>query len=207
MWRKVFDVVARVGSLAAVTAAGVLLIGTAAYATRNWVAASNGDPRSQATTASNLLISAVVSPVATNVLYPGGKGDVVVTISNLNAYPVTITAVRLPTDETYATGYTTSALETTKVGCLASTPSGVVWSYSTTIGTSVHILTKALTVVATGQSGNPLTVTFLNAASMAIEAPTACESTYFSMPALSGVIASRGSTTLLPSPTTDRWTS
>ena len=58
----------------------------------------------------------MASPAATNLLYPGGNGDVVVTISNPNPYPVTITAVQLPTNTTYATGYTTSALTTTVAG-------------------------------------------------------------------------------------------
>src|SRR5262249_59217650 len=79
---------------------------------------------------SNLRIAAVASPAAGNLLYPGGNGDVVVSISNPNAFPVTITAVNLPTDTTYATGYTTSALTTTQAGCLAATPSGVTWSYA-----------------------------------------------------------------------------
>ena len=46
--------------------------------------------------------------------HKSGSGDVVVTISNPNPYPVTITAVQLPTNATYATGYTTSALSTTE---------------------------------------------------------------------------------------------
>jgi hypothetical protein len=40
----------------------------------------------------------------------------VVSIANANPYPVTITAVQLPTNTTYATGYTSSALTTTQAG-------------------------------------------------------------------------------------------
>ena len=100
-------------------ASGVLLAGVGAYAATNWVvglnAGSSGE--GQSATISNLTITAVASPAATNLLYPGGTGDVVVTISNPNPYPVTITAVQLPTNTTYATGYTTSALTTTQTGC------------------------------------------------------------------------------------------
>ncbi len=209
MRRKVIDILASVGSLAVVAAAGALLVGTGAYAATNWITRSNVDPsaRSPSATASNLVVSAVVSPVATNVLYPGGIADVVVTISNLNSYPVTITAVRLPTNETYATGYTTSTLTTTQTGCLAATPSDVVWNYATASAGSSHTLTTALAVAAIGQANNPLTVTFTNDASMTAEVPAACENTYFSMPALTGVTATSGAASVTKSPATDRWTS
>ena len=66
----------------------------------------------------DLTITAVASPSPTNILYPGGTGDVVVTITNPNAFPVTITALNLPTNTTYATGYTTSSL-TTRIDALS----------------------------------------------------------------------------------------
>jgi hypothetical protein len=72
---------------------------------------------------------------------------------------------------------------------------------------SVHTLTKAHTVAAVGQADNPLTLTFLNDSSMSPTASAACEGVYFSMPALAGVIATRGAGTVSTSPTTDRWTS
>ena len=114
-------------------ACGILLAGVAAYTATNWVVGLNGGSsgEGQSGTISNLTISAVATPSATNLLYPGGTGDVVVTISNPNPYPVTITAVQLPTNTTYATGYTTSALTTTQTGCLATTPSDVIWNFST----------------------------------------------------------------------------
>src|SRR5262245_37058945 len=100
---------------------GITLAATAAYAATNWVvglsAGSSGEAQSAGI--SNLTITAVASPSATNLLYPGSSGDVVVTISNPNPYPVTITALQLPTNTTYATGYTTSALSTTQTGCVA----------------------------------------------------------------------------------------
>jgi hypothetical protein len=140
-------------------------------------------------------------------LYPGANGDVVVTISNPNPYPVTVTAVNLPTNATYATGYTTSALATTQTGCLAATPSDVIWNYSTATSGSSHALTTALTVAASGQANNPLSVTLTNDATMTAAAPAACENTYFSMPSLTGVTATGGTATATASPATDSWTS
>jgi len=187
---------------------GALLVGGVSYAASNWVVGVAGGSagEAQSATISNLTISAVASPAASNLLYPGGTGDVVVTITNPNPYPVTITALLLPTNVTYATGYTTSALTTTQAGCLAATPSDVIWNFSTgTSGTS-HTLTTALTVAATGQANNPLTVTFTNDASMTAAAPAACANTYFSMPSLTGITATGGAATATATPATDAWT-
>ncbi len=144
---------------------------------------------------------------ATNLLYPGGTGDVVVSISNPNPFPVTITAVQLPANTSYATGYTTSALTTTQTGCLAATPSAVTWNFSTATSGTTHTLTTGLTVGASGQSNNPLAVTLTNDASMATTSPAACANTYFSMPSLIGVTATGGAATSTTSPATDSWTS
>ena len=64
----------------------------------------------------------------------------VVTIANPNPFPVTISAVNLPTTTTYASGYTTSALPTTQTGCIATTPSGVAWNFATATSGSSHTL-------------------------------------------------------------------
>jgi len=188
---------------------GVLLAGVGAYAATNWVvglnAGSSGE--GQSATISNLTITAVASPAATNLLYPGGNGDVVVTISNSNPYPVTITAVQLPTNTTYATGYTTNALTTTQTGCLAATPSAVAWNFSTGTSGSSHTLTTPLTVGASGQANNPLAVTLTNDASMGTTAPAACAATYFSLPSFTGITATGGAATSTTTPATDAWTS
>jgi hypothetical protein len=188
---------------------GALLAGGGAYAATNWIiglsAGSSGE--GQSATISNLTITAVASPAASNLLYPGGNGDVVVTISNPNPFPVAITALQLSTNTTYATGYTSSALSVTQAGCLAATPSDVIWNYSTATSGSSHTLTTALTVAASGQANNPLTVTFTNDASMTAAAPAACANTFFSMPSLTGVTATGGSGTATTSPAVDAWTS
>jgi hypothetical protein len=188
---------------------GALLAGGGVWAATNWVvglgAGSSGE--GQSANVANLTITAVASPAATNLLYPGSTGDVVVSISNPNPYQVTITAVQLPTNVTYATGYTTSALSTTQTGCLAATPSTVTWTFSTGSSGSSHTLTTPLTVGASGQADNPLVVTFTNDASMGLTAPAACENTFFSLPSFTGVTATGGTATSTVSPATDAWTS
>jgi hypothetical protein len=188
---------------------GAAAVAAISYGATNWVVGLNGGSsgEGQSANVSNLSISAVASPAASNLLYPGGNGDVVVSISNPNSFPVTITAVDLPTNTTYATGYTTSALTTTQSGCLASTPSGVTWNFATGSSGTSHTLTTPLTVAASGQANNPLVVTMTNDASMASTAPAACENTYFSMPSLTGVAATGGAATATTSPATDSWTS
>ena len=188
---------------------GILLAGVGAYAATNWVVGLNGGSsgEGQSGTISNVTITAVAVPSATNLLYPGGTGDVVVTISNPNPYPVTITAVQLPTNTTYATGYTTSALTTTQAGCLAATPSDVIWNFSTATSGSTHTLTTPLTVGASGQANNPLAVTLTNDASMTVASPAACAATYFSLPSLTGITATGGAATSTTTPATDAWTS
>jgi hypothetical protein len=207
--RRVIRPPRSLGMKVAASALGVVLAGGAAYGATNWIvglgAGSSG--QGQSANISNLTISAVASPAPTNLLYPGGTGDVVVTISNPNPYPVTITALQLPTSTTYATGYTTSALTTTQTGCLASTPSDVIWNYSSTTSGSSHTLTSAVTVGASGAANNPLVVTFTNDASMTTAAPAACANTYFSMPSLTGLTATGGSATSTTTPATDAWTS
>jgi hypothetical protein len=188
---------------------GATAAGSLAYAASNWVVglAGGSSGEAQSASVSNLTITAVASPAATNLLYPGGNGDVVVSISNPNPFPVTITAVQLPTNLTYANGYTTSALSVTQTGCLTATPSDVIWNYSTGSSGSSHTLTTPLTVAASAQPNNPLAVTMTNDASMTAAAPAACVNTFFSMPSLTGVTATGGAATPTTSPTTDSWTS
>ena len=68
---------------------GAALVGGSAYAATNWVVNLNSasSAEGQAATIQNLTVSAVSSPAPTNQLYPGGMGDVVLTISNPNPIP------------------------------------------------------------------------------------------------------------------------
>ncbi len=188
---------------------GMIVASVAAYAATNWVVGltSSSSGEAQSATISKVTISAVATPASGNLLSPGDTGDVVVTISNANDFPVTITAVQLPTSTTYASGFTSSALTTAQAGCLATTPSGVTWSFATTTSGTSHTLTTPLTVAASGKANNPLTVTLSDAASMSQATPLACANTFFSMPSLTGITASGGTGTATTSPTTDGWTS
>lgn len=183
---------------------GMALAGTVAYAATNWVVNldSGSSGEGQSATVNNLTITAVASPAASNLLYPGGNGDVVVTIANTNSYAVTITAVQLPTNTTYAAGFSNSALSSAQTGC-SNTQSDVIWNYSSGTTGSSHTLTTPLVVGASAS----LVVTFTNDASMTTSAPAACAATYFSMPSLTGVTATGGPGTATTSPTTDSWTS
>src|SRR5690349_1065258 len=136
--------------------AAVALAG-GAYGASNWIVglAGGSSGEGQSGGVSDITMTAVASPAAGNLLYPGGTGDVVVSISNPNPFPVTITAIALPTNTTYATGYTTSALSATQAGCLAATPSTVIWNFSTGSSGSSHTLTAPLTVGASGAANNP----------------------------------------------------
>ena len=189
---------------------GMVLVGVTAYAATNWVVGlgSNSSGEAQSATISKLTITATSSAVPGNLLNPGDPGDVVVSIANANPFPVTITAVQLPTNTTYATGYTSSALTSTQAGCLSTTPSDVTWNFSTATSGSSHTLTTPLTVAASGQADNPLVVTLTDDAFMSASAPLACANTYFSMPALTGITATGGGTgTVTTSPASDSWTS
>ena len=183
---------------------GMALVGGGAYGVTNWIVGLNAGSTAegQGATVSNVTVAAVSSPSATNLLYPGASGDVVLTITNPNVFPVTITGVDLPTNLTFATGYTAASLTGAIAGCALLT-SDVIWNFATGTNGSVHTLTTPLTVAASAS----LTVTMTNDASMTAAAPAACEAAYFSMPSLTGIVATGGAATATASPATDSWTS
>jgi hypothetical protein len=191
-------------------AAGVALVGAAAYGTTLWLVGLNSGSSGQSkfATVSNLTITAVATPTPSNLLYPHGAGDVVAKITNPNHFPVTITKVKLPKSTVFGTGYTTSSLSTTKAACGATaTGSDVFWHYSSTATGTAHTLHTSITVAASGQSGDPLTVTFTNDAYMGTTASATCEGIYLKMPSLIGVTAfGGGNVTAASSPATDKWT-
>jgi hypothetical protein len=186
---------------------GCLLTGTAAFAATNWIVGLNGgsNGQGQAATVANLSISATAAPSPANLLYPGSTGDVVISILNSNPFPVTITAVNLPTNTTYAAGYSDNGLTSASGGCTAAT-SLVAWNWASGASGTSHTLTTPLTVAASGQSNNPLRVTLTNAATMHPNSPNACQSQFFSMPSFTGVAATGGSGTPTTSPATSGWT-
>lgn len=186
---------------------GTVLAGTAAYAVTNWVVSlgSGSSALGKAATVTNITITAVASPAPSNLLYPGGTGDVVLKITNPNHFPVTITTLKVPSTSTYAAGYSTSGLSSSVATCGASASgSAVVWKYATSATSTTHTLTTALTVGPSGNANDPLTVTLTSGATMGTGASTKCEGKYFKMPSLKGVTAYGGGTgTVTSSPTTD----
>jgi hypothetical protein len=164
----------------------MFLVAGGAFAVTNWHVDLNAGTSGEGQTAAvqNLTITAVAVRAATNQLYPGGTGDVVLTTANPISYPVTLTGVNLPTNAAYAGGFTIEALNTDQGGCTTGT-SLVVWNFSTATSGSPHHWSR-------GNANNPLTVTLTNDALMGVAARATCENTCFSMPSLTGVAATGG---------------
>ncbi len=133
-------------------------------------------------------------------IYPGGSGDVAVAIANRNDVAVRVTAVDLPSETTYATGYTSSARTTRRAGCSATT-SDVVWTGSTHAVGTVQPLATPLVIGA----HETAIVTIRDGAYMKMSAPAACEGTYFSMPELIGIGARTDAHAPTAIPATDSW--
>lgn len=196
---------------AAAAAIVLAFIGATAYGVDTWLVGLNSGSSGQSKIGAvgNVTITAVATPTASNLLYPHGAGDVVAKITNPNNFPITITKVKLPKSTAFAVGYTTSSLTTPTSGCGASaTGSDVSWHYSSTATGSIHTLHTPVTVAASGQSGDPLTVVFTDDAYMGTTASTTCQNSYVKMPSLTGITATGGGAgTPGSSPFTDRWTS
>ena len=193
--------------LARLAVAGVTLAvaaGSACAATL-WVVslAGGSSAQGQSATIQNVSVTAVASPAATNLLYPGGNGDAVATITNPNPYPVTVTGVTLPSQSSMATGYTNSNLTGAVSGCSSST-SDVYWQGAPASGTQAETLSKGTFPLVVPASGS-LTVTFTNEAFMTTSAPAPCAGVYFSMPSLSAIAATGGAASATSSPTTTGW--
>lgn len=133
-------------------------------------------------------------------IYPGGSGDVVVTVTNPNDVAVRVTAVDLPSNRSYARGYTSSARTAARAGCTAAT-SEVMWTGSTRAVDTVRPLATPL-VLGARQTA---IVTMRNGASMGMSAPAACEGTYFMMPKLIGIGARTDGHARSAVPSVDSW--
>ena len=82
------------GKRAAVTVAGLSLLLAAGVAYAAWTASGSGLGYAKAGSAQDLTtVDASASVV--NTLVPGGTGDFAITVSNPNAYPVSVSAVTL----------------------------------------------------------------------------------------------------------------
>ena len=121
----------------------------------SWAVSGSGNAYAKAAAGSLMLNDASASTVAD--LYPGGAGDVKVSITNTNPYDVTIT------------GVTGNGTITSNVGGACDTTSGLAFTDQT--GLSLGLGAGATT-----------TFTFDNAASMAGGAPPACGGAVFTIP-------------------------
>jgi len=184
--------------------AGMALTALIAYGATNWIiglnSGSSGEAQSGAV--SNLTVAAVSTPPPNEQMYPGGSSDVMVLVTNPNAFPVTITGFNLPANTSYAGGFSNIGLTTPQSGCTTST-SYVYWSFATGSSGSSHTLTTPVVVGANAT----LTMELDGDATMTTSSPAACENTYFQMPSLTGVAASAGGGTATTSPVLDGWTS
>jgi len=68
--------------------AGLLFVSGVAFA--EWLANGSGSGYAKAASAQNLTTSVAV---ASDSLYPGGTGDLALTVNNPNPFPVTVTSV------------------------------------------------------------------------------------------------------------------
>lgn|GEM_PF-6121561 len=149
----------------------------------------------------------VVAARAPARLFPHGAGDVVVTITNPDPFPVTISKVQLPPATRLATGYATAAMRTPVPACGPSRAgSDVSWRSSEATRRSTRALARPLVVAGKGAEGDPLTVTLVGAAVMGTTASPACEGVYLMMPPLVGLSVSGGGAARASLPTaTDEW--
>jgi hypothetical protein len=90
---------------------GVVLVGAGVFAATNWVVglSSGSSSAAQSASISNLTISAVASPSATNLLHPGGTGDVAATITNPNSFPTLTTPLTVAANGTLTVTFTNDA--------------------------------------------------------------------------------------------------
>jgi hypothetical protein len=84
-------------------AIAVLVIGVVGLVYAAWITSGTGSGYAKGTSAQGLTTTAA-TPAAT--LYPGGNGDVAVTINNPNPYPVQVTAISNGTGAITAAGGT-----------------------------------------------------------------------------------------------------
>lgn len=161
MTRRMRSIIVAFAAIAAATAASLV------YAA--WTSNGTGSGYAKAGTAQALTtVDASASTTAT--LYPGATGDVVLTVSNPNSYPVRVTSVSLRGtngDITADSGHS---------GC---TTTGV--SFVNQSGLSIDVPAKS------GSTNGTATATLTGAATMSNASLDACQGAVFTIPvSLSG---------------------
>ena len=133
---------------------GVVLASTVALA--SWLATGTGKGYAKAGTAQPLTTN--VAAVTTGLLYPGGNGDVYITVNNPNPYPVSVTGV---------TG--TTAIVTTDNNSTCDAATGVTFTNQT----------PSTFTVAANSTGS---MTFTGAAHMSNASDNTCQGETFAIP-------------------------
>ena len=167
--------------LAGVVVAVVAATGLAWAAGVNPVAGTVGGDVAVSGSDTTLEMTVAPPPLSTG-MYPGSSADVAVILTNRHSLPVRVTAVRLPSSRSFATGYRNKAHTIRATGCTAAN-SGVTWRDTAARGGSTHRLNTPL-LIGPHQS---VPVLLTGVAQMSARAPAACEGTYFAMPSI-GVV-------------------
>jgi hypothetical protein len=116
-----------------VTFVGVAMAGTIAFAA--WTAGGTGNGYSKATTAQNLT-TVDVSASTTAQLYPGGTGDLKLSVTNPNPYAVTVTSVAgsgtITSDKGAACNSATGVTYTNQTGLTQAVGAGATATFTLT---------------------------------------------------------------------------
>jgi hypothetical protein len=181
-------------------AAGTLLAGGTAFAaTSLWTVglsanSSGAGQGAPVPSAVSIVGAACPNSFTCNLAYPNATGDAVVTITNTNPYPVTITQVTLPQltgANEYAQGFTTltgtsfSGSQSTCSSSSTTNSSLVSWKGQLSTGTVQETLSTAVTVGASSS----VTVILTSDLAMGTNAPAACEGLFYQLPSLSSITA------------------
>ena len=163
------------------TVIGTLLVGGVAYAAVTpWAVSGSGQGASAAGTANTFGVSAAV--VNSNALFPGGSGDVLITLTNPYPFNVSVSALTTSgTVQAFTTqNGTTGALSGTTGNAATCQPlSGVSWKTSPT---------KTLTTAIVVGANSSYTLTLTGNALMSTSSDNSCQGLFFSMP-ISGITA------------------
>ena len=150
-------------ALVALSAAG----GALAYFTST----GSGSGQATASTTAQVTISAGVTPTAN--VYPGGSGDVTVSIDNPNTIAVNLSSLELDTSQGGGTGFAVDAAHVT-AGCTAAS---AALSYTTqTNGGSGFVVAAKVA----GTDGS-LSADLSNAISMGVSSANACQGATFTV--------------------------
>lgn len=164
------------------TGATVLGMGVA-YA--QWTASGTGVGTAKAGSAQGVTAATATYSVTTGLLYPGGAGDLLVTLSNPNPYPVTVTQIAQDTSAGKFVSSDKPAGTNNATACTddpASTPShptGVSFSQQTT----------SISLAAHGNSGDHATVTLSGSVSMSGSSDNNCQGATFTIPVTTSAIS------------------